>query len=214
MLREPTSFLTSKVSLWATHTLTHTVARPPWLVSPQHTAFSQKARLELHALTLTDTYWGHQLVAKPTWDSYQAKCVNAEKKNVRDCLSLEMTILNGVGNLNPYALDYPVCTADSATKAGYSQRLWLLNSRFSSVMSREEIRQKVRTWKIEKLFLFIDKYMNIYVFLGILSYALAFVTIHSLNLILSWTERGKWLTATVSITNTSTTTTITAAYYN
>lgn len=91
---------------------------------------------------MIDTYWGHQLVAKPTWDSYQAKCVNAAKKNVRDCYSLEMTILNGVGNLNPYALDYPVCAADSATKSGYSQRLWLLNSRFSSVMSRDEIRQK------------------------------------------------------------------------
>ena len=135
---------------------------PAMIGKPATSAFSQKARLELHALTLTDTYWGHQLVAKPTWDSYQAKCVNAVKKNVRDCLSLEMTILNGVGNLNPYALDYPVCTADSATKAGYSQRLWLLNSRFSSVMSREEIRQKVRTRNIEKLFLFIDK--NIYVF--------------------------------------------------
>ena len=37
-----------------------------------------------------------------------------------------------VGNLNPYALDYPVCTEDSAkgrslAKHGRSQRTWLMN---------------------------------------------------------------------------------------
>jgi hypothetical protein len=36
-------------------------------------------------------------------------------------------VLNGVGNLNPYALDYPVCTSDSPAKRGNAQRLWQLN---------------------------------------------------------------------------------------
>jgi hypothetical protein len=36
-------------------------------------------------------------------------------------------VLNGVGDLNPYALDYPVCTSDSPAKRGNAQRLWQLN---------------------------------------------------------------------------------------
>lgn len=76
---------------------------------------------------MIDTYWGHQLIAKPTYDDYVKKCVTAVKPNPVDCLKLQVTIMNGVGNLNPYALDYPVCTTSSKSKAGRSQRTWLLN---------------------------------------------------------------------------------------
>ena len=77
---------------------------------------------------MIDTYWGHQLVAKPTYDSYVEKCVKSVKPNARDCATLSNTIINGVGNLNPYALDYPVCTdGSSAFKAGHAQQLWQLN---------------------------------------------------------------------------------------
>ena len=43
-----------------------------------------------------------------------------------------MEMYREVGNLNPYALDYPVCTEDSSTKRGLAkhgrtQRTWLLN---------------------------------------------------------------------------------------
>jgi len=76
---------------------------------------------------MIDTYWGHQLVAKPTYDAYQKECINAIKPNVLDCVKLETDIMNGVGNLNPYALDYPVCTTDSVSKKGRAQRTWLLN---------------------------------------------------------------------------------------
>jgi hypothetical protein len=91
---------------------------------------------------MPDTYWGHQLVAKPTYDSYQTKCIKSIKPNVKDCITLEISILNGVGNLNPYALDYPVCVADSSS--AFSQRLWLLNSRFAAILSKDEIKRMVR----------------------------------------------------------------------
>lgn len=31
---------------------------------------------------MLQTYWGHQLLAKPTWDRYTEDCVNARKPNV------------------------------------------------------------------------------------------------------------------------------------
>jgi len=76
---------------------------------------------------MIDTYWGHQLIAKPTYDSYQADCINAKKPNVKECAELEIEIMNGVGDLNSYALDYPICTTDSVAKKGRAQRLWFLN---------------------------------------------------------------------------------------
>lgn len=41
-----------------------------------------------------------------------------------------------VGNLNPYALDYPVCLEDSPRKAGRAQRTWFLNHQLAAM--REE----------------------------------------------------------------------------
>jgi len=76
---------------------------------------------------MIDTYWGHQLIAKPTYDSYQSDCIKAKKPNVKECAALEIEIMNGVGDLNSYALDYPVCTSDSVAKKGRAQRLWFLN---------------------------------------------------------------------------------------
>ena len=45
-----------------------------------------------------------------------------------------------IGDLNLYALDYPVCTADSATarglaKRGRSQRTWLMNNQLAALAS-------------------------------------------------------------------------------
>lgn len=77
---------------------------------------------------MIDTYWGHQLVPKPTYDSYVSKCRDAKRPNAKECASLASSILNGVGNLNSYALDYPVCTTGSSEhRMGQAQRLWQLN---------------------------------------------------------------------------------------
>jgi len=72
------------------------------------------------------TYWGHQLVAKPTWDKYTEECLNSKRPNVEVCELLFTQMYLQVGNLNPYALDYPVCT-DSVARAGRAQRYWFMN---------------------------------------------------------------------------------------
>ena len=80
-----------------------------------------------------DTFWGHQLIPKPTYDSYQAKCVNSVKPNAKECIQLQIEMNNDVGNLNAYALDYPVCTTSSPARRGRAQRTWLLNQMLAKV---------------------------------------------------------------------------------
>jgi carboxypeptidase C (cathepsin A) len=76
------------------------------------------------------TYWGHQLISKPTWDSYSELCIDAKRPaaNAEKCEALVVQMYGEIGNLNPYALDFPVCTTGSpAQKRGRAQRHWLLN---------------------------------------------------------------------------------------
>lgn len=79
-----------------------------------------------------DTYWGHQLVSKPLYDGFVENCRNAPHFNMTVCEAYYMAMYAEVGDLNPYALDYPVCTEDGtnagrARKYGRSQRTWLMN---------------------------------------------------------------------------------------
>jgi serine carboxypeptidase-like clade 2 len=80
---------------------------------------------------MIDTYWGHQLVSKPTFDDYTRACT--KDKTSTQCSLAMAKILTEVGNLNPYALDYPVCTADSKSNAGTAQRLWQLHHQLKAV---------------------------------------------------------------------------------
>lgn len=73
-----------------------------------------------------ETYWGHQLVAKPLWDEYTAECKNTIKPNVEKCEMLYMAMYAEIRTLNPYALDYPVCVEDSAAARGRMQRQWFM----------------------------------------------------------------------------------------
>ena len=56
------------------------------------------------------TFHGHQLISKPTWDSFNEHCRSGvENLNVQLCTLIAGQMTMEVGNLNPYALDYPVC---------------------------------------------------------------------------------------------------------
>jgi len=70
-----------------------------------------------------ETFWGHQLVDKITYDSWVKDGCPID--NVR-CLELEGKMEVEVGNLNPYALDYPVCNSPSPARFGRAQRYWFL----------------------------------------------------------------------------------------
>lgn len=58
-----------------------------------------------------ETYWGKQLLPKPTWDTYVANgCTDPiTMVNSSVCEFLLIDFMKKIGNLNPYALDYPVC---------------------------------------------------------------------------------------------------------
>ena len=58
-----------------------------------------------------ETYWGKQLLPKPLWDNYIANgCTDpVQLFNNSACSLLLLDFNKKIGNLNPYALDYPVC---------------------------------------------------------------------------------------------------------
>jgi len=90
--------------------------------NPYTTIFSGSA-------AMFETFWGHQLVPLPLMQQYkQNDCSNdtfVSNKAALTCFSIESQIENSVGNLNPYALDYPVClSSDRGAKSGRAQRLW------------------------------------------------------------------------------------------
>lgn len=76
-----------------------------------------------------ETYWGHQLVSKPTWDKYNKDCQTVSTFDFEKCERIFIEMYEEIGNLNPYALDYPVCV-DSSSRAtvgrGRGQRNWLM----------------------------------------------------------------------------------------
>jgi carboxypeptidase C (cathepsin A) len=60
-----------------------------------------------------ETYWGKQLLPKPSWDKYVGSgCLDAKTQlNNSMCSTYILDFMKKVGNLNPYALDYPVCVS-------------------------------------------------------------------------------------------------------
>jgi len=69
------------------------------------------------------TFYGHSLVSKLNFDKWQQSCPS----NPIPCTEAEVAMELEYGNLNPYALDYPVCLTGSPAKAGRAQRTWFLN---------------------------------------------------------------------------------------
>ena len=54
-----------------------------------------------------------------------------------------------IGGLNPYAIDYPVCTEDTPRKYGRSQRHWLMNHLFGDKMSSPEFKKAIGLEPVE-----------------------------------------------------------------
>ncbi|CAM9525399.1 unnamed protein product [Ectocarpus fasciculatus] len=72
---------------------------------------------------MLETYWGHQMISAPLWTTFQSQCVEPKVPNMTICSPLFYDMYLGVGNVNPYAIDYPVCLEDSGPlKGGRAQR--------------------------------------------------------------------------------------------
>jgi carboxypeptidase C (cathepsin A) len=96
-----------------------------------------------------ETYWGHQLIPKPYWDQYKKHgCLKSEEKlHNQTCQNIVYKLEETVGKINPYAMDYPVCT--SAQHTWLSEFMWSNKKR-----QKEHLR---RTKKLKKEHNFPDK---------------------------------------------------------
>jgi len=73
------------------------------------------------------------LIPLPVYKEYQHACLKAETPNKAECALLAVKMLNGIGDLNPYALDYPVCLSESKAKYGRAQRIWQLTHQLAGM---------------------------------------------------------------------------------
>jgi len=75
-----------------------------------------------------ETYWGKQLLPKPSWDTYVKNgCLDvANQLNNSMCSTLILDFMKKIGNLNPYALDYPVCVSQ--------QQIWTTHMIYDNII--------------------------------------------------------------------------------
>jgi len=74
-------------------------------------------------------FWGDSLIPKPMYDIWKSSCTERRLRNSNNdwCNALETKFTGIAYDINPYALDFPVCTGDFSSDAGRAQRSWLLN---------------------------------------------------------------------------------------
>ena len=59
---------------------------------------------------MLDTFWGHQIVSKLAYERYNSLCNSNETAwYSAACSSMQDELFESIGNVNPYALSYPVC---------------------------------------------------------------------------------------------------------
>jgi len=59
-----------------------------------------------------DTWYGHQLISRPLWQSWYKDCHNGNNTANPQCTEIEGQMNEKVGNIDPYALDFPVCNSN------------------------------------------------------------------------------------------------------
>ena len=62
---------------------------------------------------MIDTFWGHQLISMPLYEEYQAFCAPTAATSSEmsaECDHVFDKIFTAFGSINPYALNFPVCT--------------------------------------------------------------------------------------------------------
>jgi carboxypeptidase C (cathepsin A) len=73
-----------------------------------------------------DTFWGHQLVSKQSYEEFLRLCYSNQTENQDECYNSADKLFEEVGDFNPYALDFPVCS--TPVKYGRRQRQWFRRS--------------------------------------------------------------------------------------
>ena len=62
------------------------------------------------------SFWGHQMIPQHLYENFQISCVNSapsvgEFYDNADCVYLYYDMWDAIGNVNPYGLDWPLCSA-------------------------------------------------------------------------------------------------------
>lgn len=98
---------------------------------------------------MLDTLWGHQVISQPLYEAYKEECT--DNPDQVTCWTLEYKILDSIGKLNMYALDWPVCGVPSMFVPSSSSSL----SSLSSLSSKTSQSQYENNSKYE-----MQNYMN------------------------------------------------------
>jgi len=76
-----------------------------------------------------DKFWGDQLIPKILYDPWAEKCRTPASRTAHEdfCNSAENQLNSLIGNLDPYGLDYDVCTTETAARGARTEIAWLLS---------------------------------------------------------------------------------------
>ena len=84
-----------------------------------------------------DTWYGHQLTSYPTFMRWYKDCDNGEKNNNPGCAAARAQMNAEVGgNIDPYALDYPVCNTLSVSASTINERVWFMKQVIKDALGR------------------------------------------------------------------------------
>lgn len=88
---------------------------------------------------MIDTWAGHQLVPKPLYDSYVAKCHPHSEyaKHAEECETMMMKMYLDVDGLNSYALDFPTCSKAKGSQS--NQALKMLHHSLKTKVSQANL---------------------------------------------------------------------------
>ena len=92
------------------------------------------------------TYGGHSLVPRPLYLQWVNECDNGRTNSVK-CSELENTMSNAIGDLDPYALDFPVCTLTANQQKvkgiGATNHIEKLNLKLKHTQTKKKNKNKI-----------------------------------------------------------------------
>lgn len=94
-----------------------------------------------NARGMFDTWYGHQLVSYPAWTTWYTACKDGEAMDNAACDKATDALNAEVGdNIDPYALDFPVCLSQSGHgalgAASLTERVWFMKTVVQDALGR------------------------------------------------------------------------------
>jgi len=92
-----------------------------------------------NAKGMYDTWYGHQLVSFPAWQSWYEHCKDGVDSDSVMCLRATNKLNDQVGNLiDPYALDFPVCKEGERGQSALKidERAWFMKQVIGGALKR------------------------------------------------------------------------------